>query len=192
MADHDSPALPPHAAALGLALVASAALPLVGGHSFLAWLLYLLEEDPGAGLLLAITFGSPFLFGLAVASAGLIRSRMLAALLIKSALTFIHTTLVFAAVLALDSPDLTARIPFIGVALVSSLVFVGLHAEADAADRPLGPRWLARWGGTVLAATCAWLLLQRVDGEPLGPALHLHLGAAALLAVTVPRERRRQ
>lgn len=188
MAVPDTSALPRHAILLGLAIFGSAALPVIGDHSFLDWLRLIADDDPAAALMVAATFGSPFLFGLAVALAGLLRGRPLAAALLKAPLVLVHTSLVLAALLALGARDLPLRLPFVGFALVSGLAFIVAHAEAEAADRPLGPRWLARWGGVVLAGTCAWLLGQTLDGEPLGRAVHVHLVAAALLAVSLPRD----
>jgi hypothetical protein len=188
MADASLPALPRHAAVFGLTLFASIALPLFGGVSVLEWLTRIFGRDPVGAVMALLTFGSPFLFGLAVAVAGVTRDRDVAAALIKFPLALVHAMLALYAVFVARVPGVPLRWSFVGFAVVACIYFIYAHAEAEAADRPLGPRWLARWGGVVLAGAGVWLQFQTFGHHPAGSGLYVALAAAVLLAVAVPRE----
>lgn len=183
-----TPALPRHSAVFGLTILASIAVPMSGTVSVLDWLARIFQRDPVAGLMTLFTIGSPFLFGLAVGLAGVLRDHDLAARLIRLPLVLVHTMLALYALLVAQVPGaVPLRWPFVGFAGVACLYFIYSSAEADAAGRPLRPAWLARWGGVVLAGLAAWLEFQTLGHRPFGPALHLALAAAALLAATAPR-----
>lgn len=184
-----TPALPRHSAVLGLTIFATIALPIVGDASVLDWLVDVGAREPMAAFTLLCTIGSPFVFGLAVAASGVVRDAPLAAGLVRLPLVFLHTTLALYALLVARVPDpVPLRWPFVGFVAVACLSFLYTSAEADAAGRPLGPRHLARWGGVVLAGAAAWMELHTVGGRAFGPALHVLLAAAALLAATTPRD----
>lgn len=186
MVKSGTPALPRHSAALGLTLFACIALPLAGPASVLDWLLAIAADDPAGALFGLFTFGAPFLFGLAVAIAGLVRDRARAAAVIHVPLALTHAMMVVCALALLQAPRVPLRLAFIGFAFVSSVYYLYARAHAEASDRPLDPRWLARWGGVVLTGLTGWLHFQTVDGRPFGLALHVALAAAALLAATLP------
>lgn len=176
MTDDDAPALPRPAALIGLAIFGAAALPVVGGRSFLD--LVLASGDLGRAVMLVLILGSPFLFGLAVGLSALLRGGALAAGLIKGPLVMMHVALVYVGLSAFAGFPQAA--PLLGFGVVSGLSFAMFHAEAEAAGRPLGPRWLARWGGVQIAGASAWLFGQDFE---LGPALPLLLVAGATLAL---------
>ncbi|PCC67923.1 hypothetical protein SAMN02745121_04734 [Nannocystis exedens] len=188
MVDPGSPVLPSHSAALGLTLFAAIALPIVGDASVLDWLLAIGARDPIAAVFGLLTFGSPFLFGLAVAVAGLLRDRERAAQVIAVPLSFLHAVLVLHAAALVQAPRVPLRLSFIGFTAVACVYYLYAKAEADASDRPLGPRWLTRWGGVVLTGVTLWLHFQTFGQRPFGLALHVALAAAFLLAATTPRE----
>jgi len=188
MVDPGSPVLPRHSAALGLTLFAAIALPIVGDASVLDWLLDIGARDPIAALFGLFTFGAPFLFGLAVAVAGLLRDRVRAAQVIQLPLSLTHSVLVLHAIALVQAPGIPLRLSFIGFAAVAGGYYVYARAHADAADRPLGPRWLTRWGGVVLTGVTFWLHFQTFGHRPFGPAVHVALAAAFLLAATTPRD----
>ena len=102
----------------------------------------------------------------------------------RNALT--HAMMVVCALALVQAPRVPLRLAFIGFAFVSSVYYLYARAHAEASDRPLDPRWLARWGGVVLTGLTAWLHLQTLGGRPFGLALHVALAAAALLAATLP------
>lgn len=184
-----SPAVPRHSAVLGLTMFACIALPLVDDTSVLDWLVSVVQREPISALSFLVTIGSPFLFGLAVAFAGVLRDPGLAASTIRLPLVFVHTTLALYAFILARWPDpVPLRWPFVGFVAVASAGFLFQNAAADAAGRPLGPRFLARWGGVLVAGAAAWIHLHTVNGRPFGPALTLLLIAAALLAATTPRD----
>lgn len=190
MADPGTPALPRHSAALGLTLFAAIALPLVDDVSVLDWLLQIGARDPIAALFGLLTFGSPFLFGLAVAVSGWLRDHGRAAQMIQIPLSLVHAVLVLHALAVAGAPPVPLRLSFVGFVAVACVYYMFARAEADAADRPLGPRWLARWGGVVLTGVTFWLHFQTFGQRPLGLAVHVALAAAFLLAATTPRDAR--
>ncbi|MCY1007903.1 hypothetical protein OV079_20560 [Nannocystis pusilla] len=189
MVEPGSPVLPRHSAALGLTLFAAIALPIVGDASVLDWLLAIGARDPIAALFGLFIFGAPFLFGLAVAIASVLHDRGRAAQVIQVPLSIIHAVLVLHAGALLQAPDIPLRLSFIGFTAVACIYYLYAKAEAEAADRPLGPRWLTRWGGVVLTGATFWLHFQTFGHRPFGLAVHVTLVAAFLLAATTPRER---
>lgn len=189
MVDPGTPALPRHSAALGLTLFAAIALPIVGDASVLDWLLVLGSRDPIAALFGLFTFGAPFLFGLAVAAAGWIRDPSLAARVIHVPLAITHAVLVLHAVALVQAPNVPLRLSFIGFVVVAWGYFLFTRADAEAAGKPLGARWLARWGGVLLTGVTLWMHFQTLGQRPFGLAIHVALAAAFLLAATTPRER---
>lgn len=188
MADPGTPVLPRHSAALGLTLFAAIALPIVGDDSVLDWLLHIGARDPVAALFGLLTFGAPFLFGLAVAVASVLRDRGRAAQVIQIPLSLTHAVLVLHAIALVQAPSVPLRLSFIGFAAVAGGYYLYARADADAADRPLGPRWLTRWGGVVLTGATFWLHFQTFGQRPFGLAVHVALAAAFLLAATTPRD----
>ncbi|WAS97168.1 hypothetical protein [Nannocystis punicea] len=189
MVDPGSPVLPRHSAALGLTLFAAIALPIVGDASVLDWLLAIGARDPIGALFGLFTFGAPFLFGLAVAVASVLHDRVWAAQVIQVPLSLTHAVLVLHALAIVHAPGVPLRLSYLGFTAVSCVYYLYAKAEADAADRPLGPRWLTRWGGVVLTGVTLWLHFQTFGQRPFGPAIHVALAAAFLLAATTPRER---
>jgi hypothetical protein len=183
-------ALPRHSAALGLSLFAAIALPIVGDISVLDWLLVLAARDPVAAFFGLLTFGAPFLFGLAVAVAGWIRDPGRAAQVIALPLSITHAVLVLHAIALFQAPGVPLRLSYIGFTVVAWVYYMFARAEAEAAGRPLGPRWYARWGGIVLTGVTLWLHFQTFGQRPFGLAIHVALAAAFLLAATTPRDLR--
>ncbi|HEY8376427.1 MAG TPA: hypothetical protein VIK91_08060 [Nannocystis sp.] len=187
MAPPGPPALPRHSAVLGLTLFTAIALPISGTASFLDWLIRLGAHDPVGAFFILITFGAPFLFGLAVAAGGLlIRDHRLAAGVIQIPLAFTHATMVLQALELLQVPGVPLRLSFVGFSLVSTAYYLYAQAHAEASDRPLGPRWFARWGAVIVTGTTLWLEFQTLRGQPLGLAVDVALASAVLLAVTLP------
>lgn len=185
----DAPALPRSAAVFGFTIFASAGLPFAGETSVLQWLVDIWRRDPVGGLMATVMFGSPFLFGLAVAAGRFVRGHELAAALIKAPLVVFHGMLALYALILAKTHGVPLRLAFIGFTAVASVYFVYAHAEAEAVGRPLGPRWLARWGAVLVAGTALWLRMQRFDGRALGPALELAIVGAAMLAASLARPR---
>jgi hypothetical protein len=188
MVEPGSPVLPRHSAALGLTLFATIALPVVGDASVLDWLLAIGARDPIGAVFGLCTFGAPFLFGLAVAVASVLRDRQRAAQVIQIPLSLTHAVLVLHALALVHAPGIPLRLSYLGFTAVASIYYLYAKAEADAADRPLDARWLTRWGGVVLTGVTFWLHFQSFGHRPFGVAIHVALAAAFLLAATTPRE----
>lgn len=174
--DERAAALSRPTALSGLAIFGAAALPIADGWSFVD--LVVASGGLGRALMLVLVLGSPFLFGLAVGLGGFVRSEALAAGLIKAPLVMMHVALVYVGLSALFGFPQAA--PLLGFGVVSGVAFAGLHAGAEAAGRPLGSRWLAGWGGLLVAGASAWLFAQDLE---YGPALPLLLVAGAALAL---------
>lgn len=189
MVDSVTPALPRHSAVLGFTLFASIAVPIVDDISVLDWVMRLGARDPVAAVLVLCTFGAPFLFGLAVALAGLIHDRQRAALVIHIPLAITHAIFVIHALLVAQHPQVPLHLAFVGFIAVASIYYLFARADAEAAGRPLSPCWLTRWGAILLTGVTFWLHFQAFDQRPFGPAIHLALAAAFLLAATTPRAR---
>lgn len=176
-------ALPKSVALAGFVLTVSSALPWTPeGHSFLALLRSEFSRGVLEGLLMMVGFGSPFLFGLAVAVAPLACPPSIARRIIRIPVAFMHSQLVLVALVLWLSGVSVAALPLLGFALVSGVRLAvhtaRAHAEGD------GPRvgWYVRWGGMVVAAIAAWMELQRTGDLAFGWGLHVALLAGLGMA----------
>ncbi|MBL9104768.1 MAG: hypothetical protein JNL82_27740 [Myxococcales bacterium] len=182
-------AVSPVQAILGLVLAATIALPLgPGGQSLLELLLAALREHPANGAILLIMLGSPHLFGLAVAFAGVTRADSVP---LRVVLTYpvaiMQAMLVMFAVNVQQAPVVAPR-AILGFALVSGLYLPYAAGAAAASSRErLGIRWYVRWGALLIAGTGLWLRLQAQVGLKLGPAVDVALAAAVLLLASLAR-----
>lgn len=178
--------LPLHSAVLGLTLFATIALPLYDGNSLLAWLWQIAQHSLLAAVIIAVVCGAPCLFGLAVAGAGVMRDRDDACDLLLVALQMLHVSLLLLATEAIRA-ELDHAYWFTGFALVSNLGVASLEGSTSTRPR-LGARAMARWGGAAIAGTMLWLSVQTLAELPLDVAVYVALGAAVLLAATLPRD----
>ncbi len=175
--------LPMSVAVAGLVLAVSSALPWTPeGHSFLALLRSEFSRGVLEGLLMMVGFGSPFLFGIAVAVAPLACPPGVARRILRVPVAFMHSQLVLVALVLWMSGVSVAALPLLGFALVSGVRLAvhtaRAHAEGD------GPRvgWYVRWGGMVVAAIAAWMELQRAGDLAFGWGLHVALLAGLGMA----------
>lgn len=175
MARPEAP-LPRLAAVAGLVLAVSSAMPWTPeGHSFLAVLRSEFSRGVLEGLLMMVGFGSPFLFGIAVAVAPLACPPSIARRILRIPVAFMHSQLVLVALVLWLSGVSIAALPLLGFALVSGVRLAihtaRAHAEGD------GPRvgWYVRWGGMLVAAIAAWMELQRTGDLAFGWGLHVAL-----------------
>jgi hypothetical protein len=186
VAHADPPELPPHTGIFGLALFATIALPLFADVSMLGWLLFIAERDLIAGVLALLTWGSPFLFGLAVALASAFRKQDATGILMP-ALQLLHLSLLLFAIHVLGDDDLALRHWFVGFVLVSYYHLASLD-DPTSPRAPPTLRELVRLGGVVLTGTSFWLHFQTFDTRPLGVAIHVAFAASFLLVATLPRD----
>lgn len=176
-------------AVVGLTLFATLALPITaGGPSLLDLLLGSFHDNPFGALLLLVMLGSPQLFGLAVAFAGLMSGeRGTARWLVTALVTLMQGMLVMFAT-KLIGTRLLAPAALLGFALVTGLYLPFAAGQAEASPRgQLSLRWYVRWGALLIAGLGGWVRVQLID--VVTPALDVALlSAALLLASTARRE----
>jgi len=169
--------LPKLASLGGLILGVSSAMPWTPeGASFLDLLRGEFGRGALEGLLMLVGFGSPFLFGVALAIAPLALPPAIARQIVRVPIAFMHSQLVLVMiVLSLAGAGL-ATLPMLGFALVSG-VFLAVHTARTHAEAG-GPRlgWYARWGGMMVTAITAWMELQQAGELSFGWGLHVALG----------------
>jgi hypothetical protein len=177
--------------ACGLLIVAAAALPVTpAGQSFLALLRNELDRGLVFGVLMLAGFGSPFLFGLAVAIAGWTRVRATTAvLLVRVPIACLHGQLLLVSFVLWRHEQGIATLPLFGFAVVGAL---GFAFAAKRRPAVLELRRNLEWGASTIAGVAAWCRLQRLVGLELGIAIDVVLVAALVLALaahTLPRVR---
>jgi hypothetical protein len=182
-----SSSVPRSAAVLGLVLFACAFLPLTpAGRSFVAVLRDTFADSVLHGLVMAVGFGSPFLFGLGVAVGTWMRDDEIAARLVRNPVTMLHSQLILIAwVLWRSDDDAVATLPLLGFAVVSGLYLVRHSALERASGRSPSFAWTVRWGAMMIAAVAGWLLLQRTAGLHMGRAVEVAGLCALGLALRV-------
>ncbi len=163
--------LPRSTAVFGLALFACAWLPLTpGGRTFFNVVVETFGEGVMAGVVMLLGFGSPFLFGLAVA-VGRQLDHDAAASLVRSPVTMMHSQLLLVSWMIMRHGDAVASVALFLFAVVGGLHVVRHSATTRAAGRPASFAWYVRWGGIVIAAVCGWLWIQRAGGFCMGLAV---------------------
>ncbi len=170
----------------GLLLAVSSALPLTPeGHSFLTLLQAEFSRGVLEGLLMLVGFGSPFLFGLAVAVAPSAAPPPIARRVLRIPLAFLHSQLVLVALVIWLAGDAIAELALLGFALVSGVRLAmhtaRAHAEGD------GPQvaWYVRWGGMMVGAVCGWMELQQIGDLAFGMGLHVALASAVAMVASL-------
>jgi hypothetical protein len=181
-------ALPKTTLFAGALLALTCALPWTPtGLSFLDLLRAELSRGVLEGLLMLVGFGSPFLFGVAVAVAPATLSAPLARRVVRVPLAFMHSQLVLVALVLWLADGAMASLPLLGFAVVSGVRLAvhtaRAHAEGD------GPRvgWYARWGGMVVVAVAAWMELQQTADVEFGWGLHVALAAGLAMVASLGR-----
>jgi len=159
----------------------SAALPVTpDGLSFLQLWWRELGHGLLPGMLMLLGFGSPFLFGLAVAIAGLERARGWAVDLVRVPIGCMHGQLLLVSFVIWRSEQGVAGLPLFGFAVVGALGFA-LTPRRGPAMFEL--RQSVEWGAAVIAGVAAWCRLQRIVGIDLGIAIDVILVASLALAL---------
>ncbi len=180
--------LPKLVAAAGLALAVSAAMPWTPeGLSFFDLLRGEFARGVLEGFLMLVGFGSPFLFGIAIAIAPLLLPPAIARQIVRVPIAFMHSQLVLVMIVLTMAGAGIATLPMLGFALVSG-VFLAIHTARTHAEGG-GPRvgWYARWGGMVVAAIGAWMELQQVGDLAFGWGLHVALVSGLAIVVFLAR-----
>lgn len=175
----------PLAALAGLALASTSALPLVVDEpSPLRMILEAFGKHWVNGVVILLLLGAPYLLGLAVAAAAVLRST-LGLLLVRVPVTILYAELVVACLMIASEPD-DCRAPWslVGFAVVTTVSgIVRASGERRAGAAP-NVAWLARWGATIIAAVLGWIMLQNPMSLAEAPGLWATLVGAAALAGT--------
>jgi hypothetical protein len=180
-AEHERP-LGALAHACGAAIAIAAALPLTPeGRSFLGMLRAELERGVLDAILMLVGFGSPFLFGLAVALTASPRLRVHAVEIVRTPLGLVHGQLLLVAFVLWRQGRAVAALPLFAFALVGAFAYAWSGAQAPG-GRGLSLRSTVRWGAMVLAGVAAWCRLQRLVDIEMGIAVDVVLGAALVLS----------
>lgn len=192
--------LPRATIAVGAALAACAALPVTpDGYSFLHLLYAAFVRHPLEGFMMLVGFGSPFLFGLAAAGAGVSIGKgesadYAARVALHVVLAALHTQLLMVAAILVWKGVGVAPWSLGGLALVSGVYFVYRSAKDRAAspDPRGGPsmRFMVRWGASILVAIALWSRLQMLGGLRMGFAIEGILVCALVLNLLVGERRR--
>lgn len=182
--------LPKLTSAGGLLLAISSAMPWTPeGASFLDLLRGEFGRGALEGLLMLVGFGSPFLFGVALAIAPLVLPPAIARQIVRVPIAFMHSQLVLVMiVLSLAGAGL-ATLPMLGFAVVSG-VFMAVHTARTHAEAG-GPRlgWYARWGGMMVAAITGWMELQQAGDLSFGWGLHVALACGLTIVASLGARR---
>lgn len=177
--------------ACGAIIAASAALPITpDGRSFLSLVRGEFARGLLEGFMMLAGFGSPFLFGLAIALVAMPQLRSLAAELVRTPIGLMHGQLL------LVSFVLWRNGAAIGAASLFGFAVIGAVAYARSGARAPGGHGLAlaetiRWGAVVVAGVAAWCKLQRAADVHLGLAVDVLLGAAVVLVLLSTRAAQR-
>lgn len=180
--------LPKLVAAAGVALAGSAVMPWTPeGLSFVDLLRGEFSRGVLEGFLMLVGFGSPFLFGTAIASAPSLLPPAIARQVVRVPIAFMHSQLVLVMIVLTMAGAGVATLPMLGFALVSG-VFLAIHTARTHAEGG-GPRvgWYARWGGMVVAAIGAWMELQQVGDLSFGWGLHVALASGLAIVAFLAR-----
>lgn len=178
----------PLQAVLGLTLFATIALPITtDGPSLLDFLLHVGRQNPVQALVLLGMLGSPHLFGLAVAYAGISREDVAVRATVTWTVAIMQGMIVMFAV-NISGAEVVAPLALLGFAVVTGLYLPFASGEAAASSRErLSLRWYVRWGALLIVGVGLWLRLQAMAGLAVGPAIDVALATAALLLASLAR-----
>ncbi|MCX4247338.1 hypothetical protein [Paraliomyxa miuraensis] len=181
--------LPRSTAVLGLSLFACAFFPLTpAGRTFVQVAIDAFGQGLVAGVVMVVGFGSPFLFGLAIAAGVWTRDDATAARLVRGPVTMMHSQLLLMAWMIWRHGDAVASLPLLLFAVVSALYVVQHSASERAAGRSASFRWYVRSGAVLIVTVAAWLWLQRTVGLEMGRAVIM----AGMCALSLLLRARRQ
>ena len=178
-----------------LVVFAAIVMPLhPDGFSFAQLLYAAFLRSPLEALVVLLGFGSPFLFGLIVALVAGFGERLhplIAQRLLVTNLSFLHAQLLLVAYVLWSGGQGMLPFALLGFAVVSGGAFVVSHARAAASGEGSGPtpRWLIRWGASVIVAICGWIRLQMLVEVRFGWAVEVVLAGCVAMTVLVIRKR---
>jgi len=170
-------------------IAASAALPITpDGRSFLSLLRGEFGRSLLEGCMMLAGFGSPFLFGLAVALVALPSLRAAATELVRTPIGLMHGQLLLVAFVVWRKGEAVAAVALFGFAVIGAVGYARSGMRAPGGPR-IGLRDTVRWGAMMLAGTGAWCKLQRIADVRFGIAIDVMLVAAIVLVIATSRPR---
>ena len=177
------------AGVLGALLAGCVLLPVDPdtGLSVFDFLIRMLRDDLVSGLLLTLTLGLPYVFGVLVAMHGLGSGRF-GAWGIRSANDLLVVEVFLLGLNLANGGRGIAPYALLGVSGSAMLARLGEFFASRV--RPTPPMFFIRWGALLIAATFAWFRVQFIGGDVRpGIAITATAVCAALLAATaaVPR-----
>jgi hypothetical protein len=176
----------------GAVIAGAAALPITpDGRSFLALLRGELERGLLEAFMMLVGFGSPFLFGLAIAAVAMPRLQGVARELVRTPIGLMHGQLLLVAFIVWRHGQSIGAAGLLGFAVVGAIVYARSGVRAPGGHR-LALQETVRWGATMLAGVAAWCKLQRAADLRLGPAVDVLLGASIVLVLLSLRATKRQ
>ncbi len=190
---------PPAASAPRAGLLAGAALMLVGsvlvpltpgGSSFLGIVAEVMGRSWAEAGLFVLSFGGPYLFGLTLAAAAIVRSGPLPRVVLQSTLALFQAQLFLWALRAWLAGFGIMSGALFGFALVSAMYLMYFSAKTAAESNARGGpsiRWLAQWGALLVVGLGGWLRLQIAAGLKMGPAVEVAIAAAVLILIVARR-----
>lgn len=183
-----SPRLPGRVALLGAILAGTAALPIApDGSSFIDYVRMAFGRGALEGLLMVAGFGSPFLFGLAVAAASRMTPQA-GARLVRAPIAMMHSQLLLVAWAVWRHGEAIAAGPMFLFAIVSAIYLALSSAKRRAEDTGPSLQWSVRWGAMVVASICMWARIQMFGAVKLGVAIDAAwLCAAGIVLLMTPR-----
>ena len=183
MVAHEIRSPGPGAALAGLGLAATAMVPFeAGGSSPLQVIVDAFAEHWANGVVSLLVLGAPYLLGLTVAAAAVLRST-LGLVLVRVPVAILYAELVGLCLLVASQPEpLRARWSLIGFTVVATLSAIARVSGERRAGTGPNVAWLARWGAMLIAAAFGWLMLQDPPSFAEAPGLWATFVAAVVLA----------
>lgn len=176
----------------GAVIAASAALPITpDGRSFVALFLGELERGVLPAVMMLAGFGSPFLFGLAVAIVAHPRLRSLATELVRTPIGLMHGQLLLVAFVVWKGGQAIGAASLFGFAIIGAIAYARSGSRAPG-GHCIGLLRTIRWGAVMIAGVAGWCKLQRLADVELGLAVDVLLGAALVLVLVSSRKATQQ
>jgi hypothetical protein len=194
-ADFGSCRLPFRVTLMAAALAGTIALPLskTGSETLLGQLLEAIGKDWLSGLMMAIVFGAPHGFALAVVFASRTGGAYSGAA-VRAWVALLQTEVVIIGLITLrnlgEAHSLRAPWAIIGFAFVSVAYFAYRVASPNVPPHRRDTGFFAKWGALLIVGVFGWFELQLLGHRnTVGLWLHGTLVAAFALAASVPRDR---
>lgn len=194
-ADFGACRLPFRVTLMAAALAGAIALPLskTGSETLLGQLLEAIGKDWLSGLMMAVIFGAPHGFALAVVFASRSGGAYSGAA-VRAWVALLQTEVVLIGLVTLrnvgEAEGVRAPWAIIGFSFITVAYFVYRVASPSVPPHRRDTGFFARWGALLIVGVFAWFELQLLGHRnTAGLWLHGTLATAFALAASVPRDR---